>query len=723
MTFLSELKRRNVLRMAVLYVVAAWLIMQVAEVLIALANLPVRVGPLVLAVLAIGFPIALILSWFYELTPEGLTLDNSAEPSEQAAHIGGRRVDFVIIAMLAAAVLMFAWDKWWPEGPMEQSIAVLPFKNLSGDAQQEYFSDGISEEILNLLAQIEPLKVIARTSSFSFKGKDVGIATIAEQLNVSHVLEGSVRRSGDRLRITAQLIDTTDSTRVWSQNYDRELGDIFTIQDEIAAAIVGALRNQVGLEVAAMPQAMATTSTEAHDALLRGRYLIALRTATTIEAAVSEFEKAISFDADYAIAHAELAIAKMLLASYTKLRFDDVAPAAIVHIDIAMSLNPKFAEANAARGFVLWARGNGMAAIPYFEQAIQIRPNYADPYNWIGLILRAHGQYAQAFTYREKAAQIDPLSVLAFHAYADDLIERGRIDEAERQIEKLAALAPCRFAVQRGWVDSLGGQWSKRPLAALEGLLVEPTGWRCRASLAQNLALIGLTEEALRIPEAPQPIVMAILGKTSEAIAALGEELAANPTDIPYEFGILLGSSGDHLRAWPILEAWWKRDGGLVTENSPYAAFQLIVARLANGSEDDVIEIVAAIRDNVRRYRDAGISGLVGQFNSADLEEGVADYYSDRRQRGLALITKAAEDGVFIMPNGGLMPPGVDPDIDAILERQEKHQALQREKFLAIVCNDNPYAKVWQPLAETCQGVVELKHWPWLDTGDSGPGM
>ena len=210
----SELRRRNVLRMAALYVVAAWLVMQVAEVLIGLANLPEWIGPAVLALLAVGFPIALVLSWFYELTPAGISREGETEAADILAHASGRRVDLVVIALLAAGLLLFAWDKWWVGPPPEKSIAVLAFENMSGDASQEYFSDGISEEILNLLAQMPELTVISRSSAFSFKGKDVPLPAIAEQLNVAHVLEGSVRQSGDKLRITAQLIaDLRSPTR------------------------------------------------------------------------------------------------------------------------------------------------------------------------------------------------------------------------------------------------------------------------------------------------------------------------------------------------------------------------------------------------------------------------------------------------------------------------------------------------------------------------------
>ncbi len=189
---------------------------QVAEVLIDLAKLPDWIGTTTLALLAVGFPIALIFSWFYEITPEGISLEKDVDRAESITHVTGRRLDFIVISLLCAAVILFAYDKWWMSGPPEQSIAVLPFENMSGDPEQEYFSDGISEELLNLLAQIPELRVISRSSAFSFKGKDIAIPTVAKQLNVAHVLEGSVRKVGNRVRITAQLIEASSDSHLWS---------------------------------------------------------------------------------------------------------------------------------------------------------------------------------------------------------------------------------------------------------------------------------------------------------------------------------------------------------------------------------------------------------------------------------------------------------------------------------------------------------------------------
>jgi len=237
MRIVSELRRRNVLRMAALYAVAAWLIVQVAGILIDLAKLPDWIGTTTLWVLFIGFPIALIFSWFYEITPEGISLEKDSDPDVALPHVSDRRLDFLVISLLCAAVILFAFDKWGSSDPPDRSVAVLPFADMSPNGDQEYFGDGIAEELLNELVRLDGLRVAGRTSSFSFKGTNESLSAIAEALNVGAILEGSVRKDGDRVRITAQLINIADGEILWSKTYDRELVNIFEIQEEIATSV------------------------------------------------------------------------------------------------------------------------------------------------------------------------------------------------------------------------------------------------------------------------------------------------------------------------------------------------------------------------------------------------------------------------------------------------------------------------------------------------------
>ena len=261
----TELKRRNVVRVAIAYGIVSWLVLQLIDVLLPLLTLPEWVGRFVLLILIVGFFLALILSWAFELTPEGVKLEKDVDRSQSVTHSTGRKLDFIIIGVLSIALIMFVLDKFGAapneapaqiaaeapksektsanvEASEENTIAVLPFVNMSSDPEQEYFSDGLTEELLNLLSRIPELRVTSRSSSFFYKGKDFQISDVGQALGVGHVLEGSVRRSGETIRITAQLIEVTSDIHIWSNTWDRKFEDVFAIQDEIAAAVVDALK-------------------------------------------------------------------------------------------------------------------------------------------------------------------------------------------------------------------------------------------------------------------------------------------------------------------------------------------------------------------------------------------------------------------------------------------------------------------------------------------------
>ncbi|HZW50541.1 MAG TPA: hypothetical protein VFF05_01650, partial [Rudaea sp.] len=296
MRLIAELKRRNVIRMAGLYLVGAWLIVQVAGTVLPMFGAPEWIGRSFVVMLAIGFVPALVFAWVFELTPQGMKRDAEVRPEESIAPQTARRMDRMIIVALIIALAYFAFDKFVPEkgsepfsgdrsveptqrrvpekesDPAPKSIAVLPFVNMSGDAGNEYFSDGITEEILNALAQIADLKVAARTSAFAFKGKDPDLRKVGEMLDVATVLEGSVQRAGDQVRITAQLIDARSGYHLWSEKYDRKLTNVFAIEDEISKAIAGKL--QVQLAGGHADGAGTTANPQAHELYLRGLTLL-----------------------------------------------------------------------------------------------------------------------------------------------------------------------------------------------------------------------------------------------------------------------------------------------------------------------------------------------------------------------------------------------------------------------------------------------------------------
>jgi len=443
MGLISELRRRNVFRMAVLYAVAAWLIVQVADVLIGLAKLPDWIGTSTLILLAVGFPIALIFSWFYEITREGISLEKDISPGESITHATGRRLDFIVISLLCAAVILFAYDKWWMSEPPEKSIAVLPFVNMSGDLAQEYISDGMSEELLHRLAQVSELHVAARTSAFHFKNRNIAVADIAAQLGVRSVLEGSVRQAGNTIRVTAQLINASNGFHIWSKTYDRELGDIFTIQDEIATEVVDALKvTLLGGELARLNR-RPTDDLAAYDAYLLGRQMMARRTSAALQEAVGLFSKAIRLDSQYALAYVGLADSYVLLGQYGALDDREVIAKAGPAVEHALELNDQLGEAYSSLGAVRFRQQDYPGAEQAYKTALQLSPNYAPAYHGYGRLLNwGFARTEEALELNQTALGLDPLSTPINMAVVEGYHELGRFEDALARCQRMIEIDP-----------------------------------------------------------------------------------------------------------------------------------------------------------------------------------------------------------------------------------------------------------------------------------------
>jgi TolB-like protein/Tfp pilus assembly protein PilF len=474
--------------MAVLYLVAAWVIMQVAEVIISLASLPAWIGSLVLTALAIGFPIALAVSWFYEITPEGIALEKDVAAEGSITHITGRRMDFIVIALLAAAVILFAAHAWWPIAPTDKSIAVLAFENMSGDPEQEYFSDGISEEVLNTLAKVEGLRVISRSSSFSFKGKDLDLPTIAKELNVAHVLEGSVRRMGTSVRITAQLVNAETDSHLWSETFDRELTtqNIFAIQSDIAAAIADKLRATLSRQEQVKLGNVPTSSLEAYQSYWLGKKSMFNRASASLEEALEHFAKAITTDPEFALAYVGLAETYMLLGDYAGMSLNEVLENAEPAISKALALDDELVEAYVARGAVRAKVGDFGVAIPAFQRAIELDPNHSRAYHWYGDVLLIYLQEPDAaLPMLEKAYALDPVSPALIVTIGQALSGLGQFEEAMVYFQKALEIEPAYastyyligslHAYAYGRLD-LGVRWSLESYARDPGYVVNLHG-------------------------------------------------------------------------------------------------------------------------------------------------------------------------------------------------------------------------------------------------------
>jgi len=451
MSLTAELKRRNVFRVGAAYGIVAWLLVEMASVVLPALRLPEWTLTLLVFLVVAGFPLALILAWAFELTPEGIKRETAVDPDQPITRSTGRKLDFAIIGLLVVAVVYFAVDKFVPEVEPEQtaitpeqlpvaeavvqekSIAVLPFANLSDDASNAYFGYGISEELLNVLTRVTSLRVASRTSSFSFEGTNTAIPEIAAKLNVNHILEGSVRKAGNHVRITAQLIDVESDSHLWSDTYDRELDDIFGIQKEIAAHIVKELTQTMNADEAIVASmSPPTTDIAAYEIYLKGRYLLALRGGENLKEAARLFEQAVEIDSSFADAYGALGKTYALLPSYLGVTdsrpFAEKSEAAI---DQALQLNPDQTEALISRGVnAIFFRWDWNEARAVFEHAYRVSPNDAEVHNFYGDYFGAIGDWKNAEKFERRAMELDMRSDV--HARDMSILMRsmGRFDEA-----------------------------------------------------------------------------------------------------------------------------------------------------------------------------------------------------------------------------------------------------------------------------------------------------
>ena len=739
MSFIDELKRRNVLRVALAYLAGAWLLIQIIETLFPIFGYSDAAIRMSIALLAIGFPIAAIVSWLYELTPEGLKLERDVDRSQLVSAHAGRKFDRGIIAVLTLAIVFFAVDKF-VLGPAREarvqeeaaerargdalaeyfgdnSIAVLPFDNRSDEPDDVYFSDGISEELLNLLSRVDRLRVVSRSSSFAFRDQNTHLPTIAEQLQVGLVLDGSIRRFGDDVRISVWLTDARSNTELWSETYERRIDDVFQLQDEISSSIVSTLAGELGLEIGASPLVNTETNREAHDAYLRGRYLIAQNTPNANRAAVREFQKAVSLDPQYALGHAELAIAMMksedsLLREQDGLTWEQLYADIEQHVDTAMSLNPDLAESQAAEGRLLWNKGRDQEALKYYKASARLNQSYSDAYIWLAnFYLRWPNSIDDTYEALKAALRVDPLSRSAHWNYIFALIQRNQLDEAARKIEEFSTIDPKGATVLRGLLDSLGGNTSNFILAYLTAVDNRPDdiilGQFLSYDMRYQLEAIGLTDEALRLANREDPEIMAFLGDTQAGVALARQQLAEDPRSVsPLAMGLILAHAGQYDEAQPYLERFWDQNGSAFARDdfyTSYVAEALHFMRRRAGDDEGADEVLAALWDNIRRFRDAGISVTYQPYYSIDYQEGIAAYLSGDRELALKLISRAVDDGFDIPPGSPFQQARYqDPDFVAILDRQAARKKREQARTLAVVCNDNPSPDIWQPTVETC---------------------
>jgi len=551
MSLISELKRRNVFRVATAYVVAAWLLLQIADLLLDNIEAPSWVIQSLFVVVGVGFVFALIFSWIYELTPDGVMKESDVPRDRSIALHTAKKLDYLTIALLLGAIAYLVADRYVLERPAAtvrppaaeslaveapavepNSIAVLPFSDLSENGDQEYFSDGIAEELLNLLVRVNGLKVASRTSSFAYKDQNRNIPEIAAELKVANVLEGSVRKAGNRVRITAQLIDTRDDRHLWSDTYDRDLVDIFAIQDEIATAIVSALKTELGVDAAAddIEVEVATGNLDAYELYLRGRNLFIAR--ENLDTAIRLFEQAIELDPDFARAWEGLAAVQAVANDWVLNDGIDHIPLAAEAARKALELDPGLSMPYAVLG---QSGANKLPGtdIPDMEesmrllnQALQNDPNNTTAWLWRGIRWYTLGYFDRALADLDECLARDPAYLNCVQHRAATLLFQGDTDAA------FAAFKPTIYenfhSMDEAFVGALVAQGDSFAAVLL-----------ATAKVDAPYAPVGDWVRALEHPEADH----------SAALARFDRWNAQLQLDYGYEIPQFLLAFGDYERA------------------------------------------------------------------------------------------------------------------------------------------------------------------------------
>ena len=559
-SFIQELRRRNVVRVAIAYVLVAWVLLQIADVLFPALGLPEWTIRLVAGLLILGFPLALFFAWAFELTPDGLKRDKDVDRTAATANASARRLEIATIVVAVVAVGLFALDRFiWragsqPESPQptasapltdSKSIAVLPFVNMSSDEEQEYFSDGLTEELLNVLARGKELRVIGRTSSFQFKGKNEDLREIGRRLNVSHILEGSVRRAGDKVRITAQLIDSDDGAHLWSRTFDRTLDDIFAIQDEIASAVVNALQVEL---LGDTQTPVSQRNAEAYDLYLKGLRARHLGGPENMQEALGYFERSLELDPELAVSWQQLAASYRELTVAVMLPTGEGIQLAKDAVNRALELDPASATAHYILG-TMRSRfdRDWKGAEEAYTRALEIDPNHANALNGASILAMALGNHASAVDYIARSVKVDPLNLRALHTKAFILYVGNDLESAETAINDAIAFAGGNYTYAHTVLSLILVAQGRleEALVASEKELGEP--WRLSA----------------------QSIVYHALGREEESEEALKELIDKYADRIAMPIGGCYAFRGDADKAME----WFNR---AYAQNDP----QLIVTRV-----------------------------------------------------------------------------------------------------------------------------------------------
>ena len=580
-SFFAEVKRRNVYKVAVAYIFAGWALSQGIAQVFPVFDVPNWVIRTIVVMIILGLPVALVLAWMFELTPQGIKRTETADAMPEATRKKKYVWIYVVVIGAAISIGLFFLGRYSagnttasPAGITNKSIAVLPFDNLSRDPDNAYFCEGVQDEILTRLAKVADLKVISRTSTQHFKSTPDNLPQIAKQLGVAHIVEGSVQKVGDQVRVNVQLINALTDAHLWADTYDRKLTDIFAVESEIAKTIAETLQARLtGSEKSSIAKTP-TVNPEAYELYLRGKFFAEKRTGADLRKSIEYYDQAIAKDPNYPLAYVGLADSHLLLSAYGAVSPKESVPPARAALKKALELDDSLAQAHASSGLLATLELDLNRAIRELERAIQLNPNYATAHHWLALPLMAIGQFDRAIVEAKRAIELDPLSLICNSDLGWVYFNARRYDEAEAQARKTLEM-DSRFTVAHYYLGEVFQFKGKLNDAIAEyqkafDLNNDPFSL---AMLGQAYARKGQMDEARKV------------------LARLTEEAKSRYVS-PYALAVVLTALGDKAHALDELERGYDEGGfyiSLITVNPLFdplhgdPRFEALVQKITRG--------------------------------------------------------------------------------------------------------------------------------------------
>ena len=717
--FIQELKRRNVFRVAAIYVIVSWLLMQIGDVMFPALLLPEWTTTMLVAFLLLGFPIAVILAWAYEVTPEGVKRTKDIEPGESITHTTGRKIDFIIIAVLAVAVVFLIAKVWFEDDTAppgiasipDKSIAVLPFANISAaEENAEFFAAGVHDELLTLLSRIGGIKVISRTSVENLDD-GLGIPEIGALLGVATVLEGQVQRAGNRLRIHVQLIDAVKEDHLWATTYDRELTaeNVFEVQSDIAKTIADALHVQLSDSDEALLEAVPTENTQALNRYLLGRQLSFRNTFESLRQAERYFQEATELDPQYAQAWAAIAYNRnqmLLTGSIDAQEYIAVAEPAISR---ALELDDRLPEAQTQLAVLHWRSGDFAVAQASFKSALERFPEDSTSLLAYGRYLRMTGRPFEAIPVLERALQNDPLSVQILSNLGKSAMYIGYPEKSIEYSKQILEIDPSSSYGYTGLLQAYAwmGRYDLEWPWIIKAITVDPADFEAWAHIGLSANELGDADLADRYlnralelgPMEPATLkcialVLSQRGQYDEALAVARKALAA---DLDNRWGsdqvFLRLVRDDALRTGSFDEAltWYRarhpelfRDGLEITIDNVNAAADLALLLQRAGEADNADTLIDA---GLTWYRETQVPGVHGYLTNIIDVELLA--LNAEKNAALETLHEAIDGGwrsswIWHMSNENLSSLRDESEFHAIIAQLEEDMATQLKAIQAL---------------------------------------